>query len=178
MPKEKKIESESQSKNNTPVTEKQAAIRRNYKKELQQALAEKNDLKDKLLRTAAEFDNFRKRTNNEKPEWMDQARADLITAILPVLDDLQRFMAADENKDYEVLHAGVEMITKNFQKILGDYGLKEMEAVGQPFDPEKHDALLQMEVQDKEPDIVVEQHIKGYEFKDKVLRHAQVIVSK
>ena len=178
MSKEKNIESKAQSKN---VGKKQASekpVRRNYKKELQQVVAERDELREKWLRTAAEFDNFRKRTNNEKPEWTDVGRADVLTAILPVLDDLMRFSAVDEHKDYDALHKGIELIGKNFEKILTDIGLVEMTTIDQPFDPEKHDALMQMPVDGKDADIVVEQHLKGYEFKDKVLRHAQVIVSK
>ncbi len=177
MSKEKKIESETQN-SGSRSKESEKTKRRNYKTELQQAVAERDELKEKLLRTAAEFDNFRKRTNNEKPEWMDLARGEILTAILPVLDDLLRFTAPDDNKDYQTLHTGVELVVKNFKKILSDYGLVEMQTVGRPFDPEKHDALMQMPVDGKEADIVVEEHLKGYEFKDKVLRHAQVIVSK
>ncbi len=176
MPKDNKIEKEKKSGSTKKTSEKPK--RRHYKKELQQAAAERDELKEKLLRTAAEFDNFRKRTNNEKPEWMDVARGEILAAVLPVLDDLQRFSIVDEYKDYDALHKGVELIAKNFHKILTDSGLVEMDTINQPFDPEKHDALMQMPVDGAEADIVVEEHLKGYEFKDKVLRHAQVIVSK
>ncbi len=179
MPKDNKIGSDTQTTSDSPEKTSQQKKRRNYKKELEKTVAEKNDLRDKLLRTAAEFDNFRKRVNNEKPEWMDQARAQVLGAILPVFDDLQRVAdVEDEKKDYEALHAGLMLVLKNFSKILGDLGLVEMETVNQPFDPEKHDALMQMSVPDVESDIVVDQHVKGYEYKDKVLRHAKVIVSK
>ena len=132
-----------------------------------------------MLRVAAEFDNYCKRVANERLEWMQQAQTTLIESVLPVLDDLERIESAnDEQKDYETLHDGILLILKSFRKILSDYGLVEMKTVGEPFDPEKHDALLQIETKDKEPDVVVEQHLKGYEFKDKVIRHAKVIVSK
>jgi molecular chaperone GrpE len=178
MSKEKNIESKAQSKSGSPKEASEKPKRRNYKKELQQVVAERDEFKEKWLRTAAEFDNFRKRTNSEKPEWTDVGRSDVLTAVLSVLDDIQRFSAVDENKDYDALHKGVELIARNFEKVLTDIGLVEMETIDQPFDPEKHDALMQMPVDGKDADIVVEQHLKGYEFKDKVLRHAQVIVSK
>lgn len=178
MSKEKKIESETQPKSDSAEKTSQKTKKRNYKKELEHAVAERDELQEKLLRMAAEFDNFRKRTNNEKPEWMDLARGEVLTSILPVLDDLLRFSVVDEKKDYDALLAGVELIVKNFNKVLADNGLVEMETIDQPFDPEKHDALMQMDVDGKDADIVVDQHLKGYEFKDKVLRHAQVIVSK
>ncbi|MBN1560066.1 nucleotide exchange factor GrpE [candidate division KSB1 bacterium] len=153
--------------------------RRNYKKELERAIAEKNEYLERLLRTAAEFDNFRKRVNNEKLELIEKGNADLISAILPILDDLERFASLGaENCDFEALHQGVILILKNFTKILGDFGLVEMAPLNKPFDPEKHEALLQMEMKDTAPDIVIEQHLKGYELKDKVLRHAKVVVSK
>lgn len=170
---------ETQTANSSSSPKTKGTPRRNYKKEFAQAVAERNDLHEKLLRTAAEFDNFRKRVMNERAEWNDRATAELITAILPIMDDLERFAAVDENnKDFDVLLQGVVLILKNFKRILGDYGLVELDTVNQPFDPEKHDALLQMQVKDVEPDIVVEQHVKGYEFKDQVIRHAKVIVSK
>ena len=177
MIEENVIEAEKES--GTPQHKVQKPKRRNYKKELERAIAEKNELLEKLLRTAAEFDNFRKRVNNEKLELIEKGNADLINSILPILDDLERFASAGhENHDFKALHQGVVMILKNFKKTLADFGLTEMETVEQPFDPEKHEALLQMEKEGVEPDIVIEQHLKGYEFKDKVLRHAKVIVSK
>ena len=153
--------------------------RRNYKKELEQAVAENVELKDRLLRTIAEFDNFRKRVNSEKLELVNKGSENFITSILPILDDLDRFAAVDEeNSGFEMLQQGVLMIQKSFLKVLDDHGVSKMETLDQPFDPEKHDALMQIEIEDKEPDIIVEQHLNGYEFKDKVLRHARVVVSK
>ncbi len=173
MPNEKNVETKDNDKKTT-----KSVKRRNYKKELEQALFEKNELKDKLLRTAAEFDNFRKRVNQEKSELVDYAHAELIGALLPVLDDLDRFAQSGDNTDYETLHQGVIMVHKKFLKILKDMGLQDMKAVGEPFDPNKHDALMQVENADVDSDVVVEEHIKGYEYKDKVIRHAKVIVSK
>ena len=171
---------EADTENNGPKKEeKKKTKRRNYKKELEQALVENAEMKDRLLRTVAEFDNFRKRVNNEKQELVNKGSADFITAILPILDDLDRFAAVDEeNSDFKTLHQGVLMIQKSFLKVLADHGVSKMETIDQPFDPEKHDALMQIEVEDKDPDIIVEQHLSGYEFNDQVLRHAKVIVSK
>ncbi|MBN1466056.1 nucleotide exchange factor GrpE [candidate division KSB1 bacterium] len=162
-----------------PTTDGQKQKRKNYKKELERAVAEKEQLLEKLLRTAAEFDNFRKRVYNEKQELIEKGNADLITAVLPILDDLERFAAlSGENCDFAALQQGVSMILKNFIKILGDYGLVEMAPLNKPFDPEKQEAIMQMERKDTPSDIVIEQHVKGYELKDKVLRHAKVVVSK
>ena len=166
-------------KKETSKNNKKSVNRRNYKKELEQAVQENIELKDKLLRTAAEFDNFRKRVNQEKSELIDYAHSELISALLPVLDDLDRFAQSNvENMDFETLHQGVIMVQKKFKKILIDLGLQHMQTVGQPFDPNKHDALMQVDNPDVDSDTVVEEHVKGYEFKDKVLRHAKVIVNK
>lgn len=170
IPEEKKTES----KDAAPQKPK----RRNYKKELEQALVEAAELKDQLLRTAAEFDNFRKRTINEKQELISRANADFMVTLLPVLDDMDRFAKADDEKDAAVLHQGILLILNKFQKLLQNQGLESMEAVGTPFDPEKHDALMQVESQEYGSDIVVEEHEKGYELNGSVIRHAKVLVSK
>ena len=152
--------------------------RRNYKKELQAAVAEKEDLRDKLLRTAADFDNYRKRAQQEKLELYESANADLIRRLLPVLDDLDRFADAGNSSADDPLSQGVSLIRKNLVKILQDTGLQEMATKGALFDPSKHDALMLVDADDVEPHTVVEEHQKGYEFKNKILRHAKVIVSK
>jgi len=152
--------------------------RRNYKKELQKALEELAELKDQLLRTAAEFDNFRKRTQNEKRELISHANADFVAELLPVLDDFDRFFQLGKISDADVMRDGIDMIHKKLQKVLSDRGLSGMESVGQSFDPEKHEALMQVEAKGVESDVVIEEHEKGYEFNGRVLRHAKVIVSK
>ena len=153
--------------------------KRNYKKEFEELEKEYQALKDQLLRLAAEFDNYRKRVERDMNGLVRSANAELVTSLLPIMDDLDRFIAA-ANADQEAppLLEGIKLIQRNFLKILQDQGLKYIESIGQPFDPEKHDALLQMPVEDKEPNLVVEEHVKGYEFKDRVIRHAKVIVSK
>ena len=152
--------------------------RRNYKKELEKALLETVELKDQLLRKIAEFDNFRKRSLNEKLDLISQANADFVTSLLPVLDDFDRLNQVNEESNVESLRQGFDMIAKKFLKILENQGLARMEAVGQPFDPEKHDALMQVEAKNVKPEAVVEEHQKGYEFNGRVVRHAKVIVSK
>ncbi len=161
------------------VLEKKPKKRRNYKKELEQATAENKDLKEKFLRIAAEFDNYRKRIDREMIVLRESAKADIVSQLLPVMDDLERSLdAGSEKHDAKSLLEGIGLIQKNFLRILQDEGLKPMDSVGKPFDPEKHEALLQIEAKDKDSEVVVEEHLKGYEFKDRVIRHAKVIVSK
>jgi molecular chaperone GrpE len=158
-------------------TEKKKTKKHSYKKELEKTLQEKEELKDKLLRLAAEFDNFRKRTEREFALVRENAKADVISAVLTVLDDLDRSLEAGEQDPESVLD-GLKIIQKSFLKSLESHGLKVMESVGEPFDPEKHDALLQVESDELDPDHVVDEHVKGYKLNDRVLRHAKVVVSK
>jgi len=167
---------ETQLKNSESQTQKPK--RRNYKKELGLALKKNEELKDQLLRTAAEFDNFRKRSKNEKSDLILQANADFVTAFLPVLDDFERFFLASADSDAETLRQGIELIFKNIQTILTNQGLRAMNSIGRPFDPERHDALMQIDAKDEKSDIVVDEHQKGYELNGRVVRHAKVIVSK
>ena len=160
-----------------PETEKKTTRRHNYKKEFERERQEKDELQDKLLRTIAEFDNVRKRTERDIALIRDNTKAEVISGLLSILDDLDRSLEAGEQDPGSIID-GVKLINKSFFKALQDQGLKEMEAVGEKFDPEMHDALLQMEKEDTESDVVIEEHLKGYLLNDRVLRHAKVVVSK
>ena len=99
--------------------------------------------------------------------------------LLPVIDDLERSLAhKDEANNTESLAEGLELIYKKMFSILEKEGLKALESVGQEFDPDKHDALMQMESKDHESGQVVDEHQKGYMLNEKVIRHSQVIVAK
>ncbi len=153
--------------------------RRNYKKELEAAVQQIEELKSQFMRQAADFDNFRKRTEKERLELTERANMRLISQILPVLDDFGRSIETNTEKgDKESLLEGINLIYRNMFTILNKDGLKHMECVGKPFDPEFHDALMQVDVEGYEPDTVIEEHIKGYLYRDQVIRHAKVIVSK
>ncbi len=151
------------------------------KKKVEALETENKELNDRFLRKVAEFDNYKRRTETEYSNLIKSASADLITDLLPILDDLERSLASIEDKDkadtFEHFHEGVELIYKNLSKVLEKKGVKPIEAVGQKFDPERHDALMQIE-SDKPADTIIDEHLKGYEMHDKVLRHSQVLVSK
>ncbi len=136
------------------------------------------NLRDQLLRRAAEFENFKRRTESEISTLFKYANEGLITELLPVLDDFNRVLKADNNQDTETLRKGVELIYEKFKKTLEKQGLKDMESTGKPFDVNLHDALLQQESSEVEPNTVIDTVEKGYFLKDKVIRHAKVIVSK
>lgn len=149
------------------------------KQKLQNSELQIAELKDQLLRKAADFDNYKKRRESEFGQLIASANADLIASILPVLDDLERSLKIDPNTaDFKNFFEGVELIYKNLGRILENQGVKVIPAVGQPFDPEKHSALLQVESKDFPSGTVVQEHLKGYVMNDRVLRHSQVLVSK
>lgn len=149
------------------------------KQKLHEAEQKIAELQDQLLRTAAEFDNYKKRRESELGSFIANANADLIANILPVLDDLERSLKIDPaSGDLNSFFQGVELIYKNLIRILENQGVKPIAAVGQPFDPEKHAALMQVESKDYPSGTVVEEHVKGYTMNGRVLRHSQVLVSK
>ena len=138
-------------------------------------------IKDQLLRKAAEFENYKRRTENEYADRMRCANEELLSELLPVMDDLDRFLKTSKGKHAggrdEVFHRGMELIHQKLVKILGAQGMKHYEVVGKPFDAYYHDALTQMPKEDVPPHTVIEEVEKGYMLHDKVLRHAKVVVS-
>ena len=140
---------------------------------------EKNvQLNDQLLRKIAEFDNYKKRTERDFYDRVQNANEKLISDLLPVLDDMERAIShASQSKEINSLLEGAELIQKKMFGVLEKQGLAFMPAVGEEFDPEKHDALLQIEKKDVDSGKIVEEHLKGYTLNDKVIRHSQVIVA-
>jgi molecular chaperone GrpE len=138
-----------------------------------------NQLKDQNLRKIAEFENYRRRTEKEFLAHLEFANEGLITDILPVLDDFERFLEhADNSEDKNTLKEGVELIYKKMWSILEKKGLKVIDVIGKEFDTEQHEALMQIETDKQESGHIFDQHLKGYLLNDKVIRHAQVLVAK
>ncbi len=135
------------------------------------------NLTDRLMRTAAEFDNFKKRSQREKSEVYSTAVCDTTEKLLPVLDNLERAISVSaEDTDANSMLEGVKMIQKQFLDALAAIGVLPMDAAGKPFDPEKHNAVM-TEESDQEENTVLEELMKGYVYQDKVVRHAMVKVS-
>ena len=135
-------------------------------------------LKDQLLRKAAEFENYKRRIENDSLQWAKYAGEKIITQLLPVLDDLQRSLKSGKEKSSEdPFYKGIEMIFNKFAKILEAQGLKPMESVGKEFNVDYHDALMQVPRKDVPAHTILEEVEVGYMLFDKVLRHAKVIVS-
>ncbi len=134
--------------------------------------------KDQLLRKAAEFDNYRRRTETELLNFTKFASENVITQLLPILDDLSRSLKSGKEKlENDPFYKGVELIFNKFLKILEAQGLKAMETVGKEFNVDFHDALMQLPKADVPPHTIIEEVEKGYLLFDKVIRHAKVIVS-
>jgi len=133
---------------------------------------------DKWLRLAAEFENYKKRMQKEKSDLMQFGNEGLLRAVLPILDNLER--AIDHGKKMNengTLLQGVEIILRQFLAILEKFGVKPVAAMGESFDPEKHEAVSQAE-SDQEPNRVISELEKGYLFHERLLRPAKVVVSK
>lgn len=140
--------------------------------------AEAADLKDRLLRQMAEFDNYRKRTLKEKAEIILNGSAGVITDILPVIDDLERAIAnSAKSEDYSALKEGVELIYNKLMHILEQKGLQKISPKDEPFDTDFHEAIAMIPAPDEESKgKVLDCAIDGYKLNDKVLRHAKVAV--
>ena len=140
--------------------------------QLAQLLSEGND---KYLRLAAEYDNYRKRTTKEKESIYADAKVDTIKPFLEVYDNLVRGLAQCEEGDSH--RQGLEMIAKQFLTVLEKLGVQEIEAEGQPFDPEKHNAVMHVEDESVGENTIVEVFQKGFMLKEKVIRFAMVKVA-
>ncbi|HUA67173.1 MAG TPA: nucleotide exchange factor GrpE [Candidatus Saccharimonadales bacterium] len=136
---------------------------------------------DRLLRTAADFENFKKRAARERQEAAQSATAALIHKLLPVLDHLEMAQSAAQNAQGDKLTAlqdGIALIQQQLRGILTETGLEEVDANSQPFDPTLHEAVSQLEIADIPEGQVVQQIRKGYKMRDRLLRPATVVVAK
>ena len=142
--------------------------------------SENQELKDKYLRLFAEFDNYKKRTIKEKIDFMQTAAQETLSALLPVLDDFDRAKknASDENS-VEVFTEGVQLVYQKLYTTLSQKGLTPMETDGQEFNPEFHEAITEVPAPTKEmKGKVIDTIEKGYKLKNKIIRHAKVVVGK
>ncbi|MEK3731212.1 nucleotide exchange factor GrpE [Paenibacillus sp. FSL M8-0334] len=146
--------------------------------EIERLRNELSETQQRALRAQADFDNFRRRTQKEKEELAKYASSKLIQELLPVIDNFERALqASEDNPEFESFSKGVNMIFRQLEQVLAAEGLTAMNSVGQPFNPEFHQAIMQVESEEHEEGIVVEEVQKGYMLKDKVLRPAMVKVS-
>jgi len=146
--------------------------------EVEQLKKQVEELNNRLLRVQADYDNFRRRTLKEKEDLAKYASVKLITNLLPSIDNFDRALAAAASTgDYESLSKGLDMIFRQLMATMEAEGLQVMKTVGEPFNPEYHEAVMTVESDEYEEGIVVEELQKGYMLKDKVIRPAMVKVS-
>lgn len=149
--------------------------------ELKQRAGKADENWDRLLRTTADFDNYKKRAAREKQEAIKFANEALLEKLIPVLDTFDMALVATQNNEtgaVQSLRAGINMVYQQLKSALGESGLEEIDASGQAFDPNLHEAISQKEAADVPEGRVVQQLRKGYKLRDRLLRPATVLVSK
>jgi molecular chaperone GrpE len=147
--------------------------------DIEKLKAEARENHDRYLRSAAEFENFKKRMDRERSDSIRYANEDLIKQLLPVVDNLERALAhAEEVGADEAMVEGVNMVHKQFVDALEKFGVTRVEAMEKPFDPNYHEAMMQVETDEHPPNTVVMEMAKGYMLHDRLIRPAIVGVSK
>lgn len=149
------------------------------KKDKKDKLQEQIDeLNDKLLRNRAEFENFRKRSEREKSQMYEIGAGNIVEKILPIIDNFERGLAAvPEDEALKAFKEGFDMIYKQFMTTLDEIGVKPIEAVNNQFDPEYHNAVMHIDDDEFEENVVVEEFQKGYTYHERVIRHSMVKVA-
>ncbi len=158
----------------TPKAEKKKC-KKNWQEEIDKAQAEAEESKRKWYAVTAEYENYRRRTQNQSAQRYQEGRNDVIASLFPIGDNLERALStiADENTKQ-----GVEMVLSSFKKILEGEGVEEINPVGEPFNADVAEAIMAMPAEEGEESGIVKQvYVKGYKRGDKVLRYAQVIVT-
>ena len=172
---EEKVESGDESNNSSDSNENDES---DEKSPLEKAQEQIDELKDKYLRSVAEFDNYRKRTLKEKAELILNGSEKAVGAVLPILDDMERAIAnGEKTDDPQVLREGISLIYAKFQKVLESLGVKEIETADADFDTDVHEAIAMVPgMGDDKKGKVLDCVQKGYKLNEKVIRHAKVAV--
>lgn len=156
--------------------EKKGFFKRKNKKDPKDEKIE--DLTDKLTRQMAEFDNYRKRTEKEKSAMYEIGAKDIIEKILPVIDNFERgFQSVEDGKKDDPFVDGMDKVYRQLMKTLEDAGVKQIEALGEEFNPDFHNAVMHVEDEEAGENIIVEEFQKGYMYRDSVVRHSMVKVA-
>ncbi len=178
---EDEVNQESASGNNEEIEEQKASIEDNLADEadpLEELQKKYEEVNDSYLRLHAEFDNFRKRTMKEKADIIKSGGERVLTDMLPFADDFERALQALHTaEDKEAMVEGMDLIYSKFLNFLNQHGVKEIEALGQPFDADRFEAITTVPVQDKsQKGMVIDCVQKGYQLNDKIIRYPKVIV--
>lgn len=171
--------SENKQEPNKKEDEQELTGEAKLQKELETATKTIEEQKDKYLRLSAEFDNYRKRTMKEKAELIKNGGEKTISAILPILDDMERALQnAAKTEDLDAIRQGIELISQKFHKVLEQEGLQKMEPIGEAFDTDYHEAVALVPAPNEEQKGKVLDCVQtGYKLNDKVIRHAKVVVA-
>ena len=163
----------------TSTAEKKPPKKKKPLTKLQQAQKDIEELNDKNLRQAADFENYKKRTLKETRKALIRAEDDAIASFLPLLDDIHRtLLSAKEHNADDSFITGLELIKDNFENILKSRGVSAIETIGEKFDPEFHEAMMVENNPKSKNNVILEEFEKGYKHNDRVLRHAKVKVNK
>lgn len=180
MKKQDKQKEHTENKESKDIKSKEKEETKTEESAFDKCMKEAEYYKDAFIRKAAEFENYKKRTDAEVSNYIKYASENLIKTLLPVYDDLNRSIESiekGETKDFETLKQGIVLIAEKFRNSLMNEGLTEIDILGKEFDVNTCDALLQVPREDVAPHTVVEVVEKGYKLKDKVIKFAKVIVS-
>ena len=174
------VQTESKTETETAAEETSESAQEKTGETVESDIEEKYaDLNEKYLRLFAEYDNYRKRTAREIGEIIQRGAEKLISELLPILDNLDRATEHRNDKTtFDEYVKGIALTEDQFRAILEQSGLEAIDAVGKPFDPNLHDAMMQIESEDHESGIVASEVEKGYLLAGKVIRHSKVVVSK
>ncbi len=177
--KDQQAEETAENKTAEQTSEEQATQEEKLQKQLEEAQQTIEDQKDKYLRLSAEFDNYRKRTLKEKAELIKNGGEKAISAILPILDDLERALTNMKKlDDIQAMYDGIDLIHQKFLKTLAQEGLQKMEPVGEAFDTDFHEAIALVPApEETQKGKVLDCVQTGYKLNDKVIRHAKVVVA-
>ena len=160
----------------TENAEEEAPAEESLEEKLEKAEQTAKENFDKYLRKAAEFDNFRRRTNAEKAGMYSNGVRETVEKLLPVIDNFERAVEMSDDKESS-LYKGVEMILKQFLEITASLGVEEIPALGEPFDPNVHSAVMHIEDESCDENVIVEVFQKGYKLGDRVIRPSMVKVA-
>jgi molecular chaperone GrpE len=173
----KETESSVNNENNSSIPDQENEIIK-YEERIKSLEQEVQDSKDRLLRKAAEFENYKRRTENDQMNLLKYAAEPFIIKLLTIIDDFERSIKYIEKaKEIESVKEGIYLVYDKFKKLLDEQGVKKIDAVGKPFDVDFHEAMLQRTVEDTLPHTVLDEIESGYMYKDRVIRHSKVIVS-
>ena len=172
-------ESSEKEEKGTTDTNSKAASQDNLTEQLAEKEKLCKDYLDKLQRNAAEFDNYKKRTQREKEALYQDAVADVIASFLPIVDSLERAATAADSADEHTtsMAEGIQLIEKQIKEVLKKYDVSAMEGVGATFDPNFHNAVMHVEDDTLDKSVIAEEFLKGYLCKDRVVRHSMVKVA-